>query len=94
MSREGERSGSEAKRAESRRRERVSKGHHAGTVLKPTQVGEKSILRRSSDSASRNSAIYTRNFGRSVAPARGLQRNGPNDCLTKTQVSANLKRDV
>jgi hypothetical protein len=34
---------------------------------KPTQVGEMSILRRTRELALRNSAKYTRNFGRSVA---------------------------
>ena len=36
------------------------------SVLKLTQVGEMSILRRSRELALRNSAKYTRNFGRSV----------------------------
>jgi len=35
---------------------------------KPTQAGEKRILRRTRELALRNSAKYTRNFGISVAP--------------------------
>ena len=67
------------------------------TVLKLTQVGEVSILRRSREPSLRNSANLTRNFGIRVA-SRGdelrvqsfwrPQRNGPGDCLLKTQVSA------
>ena len=73
---------------------------YKGPYRKPTQVGEMSILRRTEERALRNSAKCTRNFGRSVAFAPGqtgcgrLQRNGPSDCLPKTQVSAKLQSDV
>ena len=40
---------------------------YRGPYRKPTQVGEMSILRRTGELALRNSAKYTRNFGRSVA---------------------------
>ena len=68
------------------------------TVLKPTQVGGMKILRRARELWLRNSANYPRNFGRRGAPARdypcgmserGPQRNGPGDCLSKTQHYAN-----
>ena len=68
------------------------------TVPKPTQVGEKNILRRASELLLRNSANYPRNFGRwgailceglRVWSVRWPQRNGPGDCLTKTQHYAN-----
>ena len=64
------------------------------TVPKPTQVGEKNILRRARELLLRNSANYPRNFGRrgatgcestSGSSIRWPQRNGPGDCLTKTQ---------
>ena len=64
------------------------------TVPKPTQVGGKNILRRARELSLRNSANYPRNFGRRGAFGceylRGMsrrrpQRNGPGDCLTKTQ---------
>ena len=55
---------------------------------KRTHVDGKSILRRSGDWLSRNSANWPRNFGRRGAPARGPQGNGSGDCLAKTQVSA------
>ena len=64
------------------------------TVPKPTQVGEMSILRRAREPLLRNSANYPRNLGRRGAPVRdypcgmsgrGPQRNGPGDCLSKTQ---------
>ena len=64
------------------------------TVPKPTQVGGKNILRRAREHSLRNSANYPRNFGRRgalvcdslfVRSMRGPQRNGPGDCLTKTQ---------
>lgn len=67
------------------------------TVPKPTQVGGKNILRRARELLLRNSANYPRNFGRRGA-AEGeypcgmsfwqSQRNGPGDCLTKTQLYA------
>ena len=64
------------------------------TVPKPTQVGVKNILRRARELSLRNSANYPRNFGRRGArrcqyprdmSIRGPQRNGPGDCLPKTQ---------
>ena len=64
------------------------------TVPKPTQVGEKSILRRARELSLRNSAKYPRNFGRRGTTDRNCprdesgrwsKRNGPGDCLTKTQ---------
>ncbi len=64
------------------------------TVPKPTQVGGKNILRRARELSLRNSANYPRNFGRrgafvraslSVESGRRPQRNGPGNCLTKTQ---------
>jgi hypothetical protein len=64
------------------------------TVPKPTQVGGKNILRRARELLLRNSANYPRNFGRrgaagcestSCLSIRRPQRNGPGDCLTKTQ---------
>jgi hypothetical protein len=67
------------------------------TVPKPTQVGGKNILRRARELLLRNSANYPRNFGRRGAARRDYtsdrsvrqpQRNGPGDCLTKTQLYA------
>jgi hypothetical protein len=64
------------------------------TVPKPTQVGGKNILRRARELSLRNSANYPRNFGRRGAVGGDYincrspwqpQRNGPGDCLTKTQ---------
>lgn len=64
------------------------------TVPKPTQVGKKNILRRARELSLRNSANYPRNFGRRGAAGRDFlrersvlrsQRNGPGDCLSKTQ---------
>src|SRR6056297_1822944 len=64
------------------------------TVPKPTQVGGMNILRRARELSLRNSANYPRNFGRRgallgdrlrVLSLGGPQRNGPGDCLTKTQ---------
>ena len=64
------------------------------TVPKPTQVGGKNILRRARELLLRNSANCPRNFGRRGAAKRDYprgmsvrqpQRNGPGDCLTKTQ---------
>ena len=67
------------------------------TVPKPTQVGGMKILRRARKLSLRNSANYPRNFGRRGAPEGdslrvmslwGPQRNGPGDCLPKTQHDA------
>ena len=56
------------------------------------------MLRRTEEFALRNSANYIRNFGISMAAggatSRRLQRNGPSDCLPKTQVYANQQWDV
>ncbi len=71
------------------------------TVPKPTQVGGMNILRRARELSLRNSANYPRNFGRRGATfcnslrgksKRWPQRNGPGDCLTKTQHYAKSKR--
>lgn len=68
------------------------------TVPKPTQVGEMNILRRARQLSLRNSANYPRNFGRRGAICCDYtccmsnewpQRNGPGDCLPKTQHYAN-----
>ena len=62
-------------------------------VPKPTQVDEKNILSRGRELSLRNSANYSRNFGRREAFVRDYprgmserrpQRNGPGDCLPKT----------
>ncbi len=59
-----------------------------GPYRKPTQVGGLRMLRRTGELALRNSAKYTRNFGRSVAFS-GCQRLGevaesrPNRLFTK-----------
>ena len=71
------------------------------TVPKPTQVGGKNILRRARELLLRNSANYPRNFGRRGAlwcdylrgrSAGEPQRNGPGDCLTKTQLYAKTSK--
>jgi hypothetical protein len=71
------------------------------TVPKPTQVGGMSILRRARELSLRNSANYPRNFGRRGAAgcdylsdmsSRRPQRNGPGDCLAKTQHYAKSSR--
>jgi hypothetical protein len=68
------------------------------TVPKPTLVGEMNILRRAREPSLRNSANYPRNFGRrgaggcdwgSTMSISRPQRNGPGDCLAKTQHYAN-----
>src|SRR6056297_2060132 len=68
------------------------------TVLKLTQVGEKRILRRSGERWLRNSAKWPRKFairGASGGSRCGRpQKIGSNDCLSKTQVSANTQVDV
>src|ERR1700722_3066457 len=71
------------------------------TVPKPTQVGGKKILRRARELLLRNSANCPRNFGRRGAfcreypcgtSGRKPQRNGPGNCLTKTQLYAKPNR--
>ena len=61
---------------------------------KPTQVDEERILRPTEEVLLRNSAKCTRNFGRRVAIAIWSQRNGPSNCLPKTQVYAKPKGEV
>ena len=61
---------------------------------KPTQVDEERILRPTEEVLLRNSAKCTRNFGRRVASEKRPQRNGPSNCLPKTQVYAKPKGDV
>lgn len=64
------------------------------SVPKPTQVGGMNILRRARELSLRNSANYPCNFGKRgaafrctlrVCCGRRPKRNGPGDCLTKTQ---------
>jgi hypothetical protein len=52
------------------------------TVPKPTQVGEKNILRRARELLLRNSANYPRNFGRRGAAGR------EHTCYAKRQAAA------
>ena len=59
------------------------------TVLKLTQVGGASSLRRSGKRWLRNSAKLLRNFGIRSAHFGGSQQSGIGDCLLKTQDSAN-----
>lgn len=71
------------------------------SVPKPTQVGGMNILRRARELLLRNSANYPCNFGRRGAAIRDTlrvwsggrpKRNGPGDCLTKTQHYANSSK--
>ena len=73
------------------------------SVPKPTQVGGMNILRRARELSLRNSANYPRNFGRRGAAVRDYlrdesekrpKRNGPGDCLTKTQHSAKSSKTM
>ena len=54
------------------------------------------MRRRTEELASRNSAKCIRNFGISMAAGEAPQpqRNGPGDCLPKTQAHANRQREV
>ena len=61
---------------------------------KPTQVDEERILRPAGEALLRNSAKLPRNFGRRGACASRSQRNGPSNCLAKTQVYAKPKGEV
>ena len=61
---------------------------------KPTQVDEERILRPTGEGLLRNSANWSRNFGRRDAVGMRPQRIGPSNCLPKTQVSAKSKDDV
>ena len=65
-----------------------------GPYYKPTQVGELRMRRRTEESALRNSAKCICNFGINMAMETWLQRNGPSDCLPKTQVYANQQWEV
>ena len=64
------------------------------TVPETDTGGRAENAKAAEELASRNSAKCMRNLGRSMAPARGPQRNGPCDCLPKTQVRANRRREV
>ena len=61
---------------------------------KPTQVDEEKILRPAREALLRNSAKIPRNFGRRGACESRPQRNGPSNCLAKTQVYAKPKGEV
>ena len=61
---------------------------------KPTQVDEERILRPTEQVSSRNSAKWSRNFGRRDASEWRPQRKGPSNCLAKTQVYAKPKGEV
>ena len=61
---------------------------------KPTQVDEERILRPTEEALSRNSAKWSRNFGRRDACESRPQRNGPSNCLAKTQVYAKPEGEV
>ena len=61
---------------------------------RPTQAGKERILRPAGEALLRNSAKWSRNFGRRDAPVRGPQRRGPGNCLAKTQVYAKPEGEV
>ena len=61
---------------------------------KPTQVDGERILRPAGEALLRNSAKWPRNFGRRGARETWPQRNGPSNCLAKTQVYAKPKGEV
>ena len=61
---------------------------------KPTQVDEERILRPAEEALLRNSAKWSRNFGRRDATVRWPQRKGPSNCLAKTQVYAKPEGEV
>jgi hypothetical protein len=63
---------------------KTSKENVREPYLKPTQVDEESIQRRSSESSFRNSANSTRNFGRRVAPVGFIARGGRSEMRTAT----------
>ena len=52
------------------------------------------IPRRAGETSLRNSATWPRNFGRRGPAETQAQRNGPGDCLAKTQGYAKLKDEV
>ena len=70
----------------------LSYGRHP--YRKPTQVDEERILRPTGEALLRNSAKWSRNFGKRDAPVRGPQRIGPSNCLAKTQVCAKPEGEV
>ena len=70
------------------------KGEVRCPYRKPTQVDEERILRPTGEGLLRNSANWSRNFGRRGAIARWPQRTGSSNCLAKTQVYAKSKDDV
>ena len=76
-----------------RNQEKLLRAEAQSTVLKLTQVGEASSLRRSGKRWLRNSAKWPRNFGIRGAldgsRCRGSQKISAGDCLLKTQDSAN-----
>ena len=61
---------------------------------RPTQVGGERIPRPAGEALLRNSAKWPRNFGRRGAWATRPQRNGPSNCLAKTQVYAKPQGEV
>ena len=61
---------------------------HRSPYRNPTQVDEERILRPTGEALLRNSAKWPRNFGRRGAYVSRPQRNGPSNCLAKTQVYA------
>jgi hypothetical protein len=63
---------------------KTSKENMWEPYLKPTQVDEESIQRRSSEGSFRNSANSTRNFGRRVAPVGFIARGGRSEMRTAT----------
>ena len=66
----------------------------ASPYRNPTQVDEERILRPTGEALLRNSAKWPRNFGRRGAYESRPQRNGPSNCLAKTQVYAKPKGEV
>ena len=63
---------------------KTSKENTGKPYLKPTQVDEENIQRRSSEGSFRNSANSTRNFGRRVAPVGFIARGGRSEMRTAT----------
>ena len=80
---------------------KAGSGDSAYPYRKPTQVGWLSKLRWTSDPGLRNSAIYSRTFGRrepragdrsSSVSAREGHKPGPGDWITEPQVPAEVVR--
>ena len=63
---------------------KTSKEKLGEPYLKPTQVDEENIQRRSREGSFRNSANWTRNFGRRVAPLGLIARGGRSEARTAT----------